>query len=86
MAIRYHDESPLERHHAALLFKIILNLKGDKTKLLPNGDYLSNDDSNILKVFDREEFQKLRKYIIEIILATDMKFHFELLGNFFEEV
>ena len=82
LAIRYHDESPLERHHAAVLFNIILNLAGDKSKLLPNGEYIGEDDCNILKAFDKEEFQKLRKYIIEIILATDMKFHFELLGSF----
>lgn len=82
LSLRYHDESPLERHHAAVLFKIICNQSGDKSKLLPNGDYLGDDDCNILKVFDPEQFQKLRKYIIEIILSTDMKFHFELLGKF----
>lgn len=81
LAIRYHDESPLERHHAAILFKMICNYKGDKSKLLPNGEYTGEDDCNILRVFEQSEFQKLRKYIIEIILATDMKFHFELLGR-----
>ena len=74
LAIRYHDESPLERHHAAVLFKIIFSH-------LPN-EKNQNENCNILKMFEPEDLTKLRKYIIEIILATDMKFHFELLGNY----
>ena len=75
LAIRYHDESPLERHHAAILFKIISNQTENSNS--------PGKGCNIMKVFDNENYNKLRKYIIEIILATDMKFHFELLGKFY---
>lgn len=86
LALRYHDESPLERHHAATLFKIICSRPKSPVAARPGAGSPCQDDCNVLRIFANEEFQKLRKYIIEVILATDMKFHFELLGGITREV
>lgn len=43
---------------------------------------LRSDEMNILKKLPEADWQTLRKLIIEMILATDMSRHFELLGRF----
>lgn len=42
---------------------------------------LKEDDCNILQNLSRDEFRELRTLIIDMVLATDMSFHFQQLKN-----
>ncbi|XP_014476914.1 PREDICTED: calcium/calmodulin-dependent 3',5'-cyclic nucleotide phosphodiesterase 1A-like isoform X2 [Dinoponera quadriceps] len=42
---------------------------------------LREDDSNILQNLSREEFREFRSLVIDMVLATDMSFHFQQLKN-----
>ncbi|CAO1301859.1 unnamed protein product [Diamesa serratosioi] len=42
---------------------------------------LKDDDCNILQNLSRDEFRELRTLIIDMVLATDMSFHFQQLKN-----
>ncbi|XP_072158363.1 dual specificity calcium/calmodulin-dependent 3',5'-cyclic nucleotide phosphodiesterase 1A isoform X5 [Bemisia tabaci] len=42
---------------------------------------LKEDDCNILVNLSREEFRELRSLVIDMVLATDMSFHFQQLKN-----
>ncbi|XP_053957620.1 dual specificity calcium/calmodulin-dependent 3',5'-cyclic nucleotide phosphodiesterase 1-like [Anastrepha ludens] len=42
---------------------------------------LKEDDCNILNNLSREEFREFRTLIIDMVLATDMSFHFQQLKN-----
>lgn len=66
LAVLYNDIAVLESHHAALAFK--LTAKDSK--------------SNILKNLESEDFKVLRQQIIDMIMATEMKQHFEHLSKF----
>eukprot|EP00794_Sanderia_malayensis_P009997 gene9997-11019_t len=66
LAVLYNDIAVLESHHAALAFK----LTGKDGK------------SNILKNLDSDDFKVFRQHIIDMIMATEMKQHFEHLSKF----
>ena len=42
---------------------------------------LKDDDCNILQNLSRDEYRELRTLIIDMVLATDMSFHFQQLKN-----
>jgi 3'5'-cyclic nucleotide phosphodiesterase len=42
---------------------------------------LNDDDCNILQNLSRDEYRELRTLIIDMVLATDMSFHFQQLKN-----
>ncbi|XP_076664149.1 dual specificity calcium/calmodulin-dependent 3',5'-cyclic nucleotide phosphodiesterase 1A isoform X2 [Andrena cerasifolii] len=42
---------------------------------------LKEDESNILQNLSREEFREFRSLVIDMVLATDMSFHFQQLKN-----
>ena len=42
---------------------------------------IEDEDVNILSTFTGEEFNRIRKYIIDNILYTDMSKHFAFLGE-----
>ncbi|XP_063412455.1 dual specificity calcium/calmodulin-dependent 3',5'-cyclic nucleotide phosphodiesterase 1A-like isoform X3 [Mytilus trossulus] len=42
---------------------------------------MKNDDSNILSNLSREEFKEFRNLVIDMVLATDMSFHFQQIKN-----
>lgn len=65
-AILYNDRSVLENHHAAAAWSL----------------FLSDPRFNFLVHLDRAEFKRFRYLIIEAILATDLKRHFEILAEF----
>jgi len=69
-AILYNDRSVLENHHAAAAWSLLL----------------SNDDCNFLKYLDKAEFKRFRYLVIEAILATDLKRHFEIVAEFNSKV
>ena len=79
LAIRYSDDSPLERHHTALMFKLCLQTI-KKTSI--DG---SSKNVNIFSGLSRKEYIRIRKSIIKMILSTDMKYHFGIIQKFTNE-
>ncbi|KAJ8249146.1 hypothetical protein GJAV_G00231660 [Gymnothorax javanicus] len=69
-AVLYNDRSVLENHHAASAWSLYLSR--------PEFDFLSN--------LDHVEFKRFRFLVIEAILATDLKKHFDFLAEFNSKV
>ncbi|MEQ2217252.1 hypothetical protein XENOCAPTIV_001554, partial [Xenoophorus captivus] len=65
-AVLYNDRSVLENHHAASAWSL----------------YLSQPEYNFLAKLDHVEFKRFRFLVIEAILATDLKKHFDFLAEF----
>ncbi|XP_004369726.1 cGMP-inhibited 3',5'-cyclic phosphodiesterase 3B isoform X1 [Trichechus manatus latirostris] len=65
-AVLYNDRSVLENHHAASAWNL----------------YLSRPEYNFLLNLDHVEFKRFRFLVIETILATDLKKHFDFLAEF----
>ncbi|XP_054098108.1 cGMP-inhibited 3',5'-cyclic phosphodiesterase 3B isoform X9 [Callithrix jacchus] len=65
-AVLYNDKSVLENHHAASAWNL----------------YLSRPEYNFLLNLDHVEFKRFRFLVIEAILATDLKKHFDFLAEF----
>ncbi|XP_070284362.1 cGMP-inhibited 3',5'-cyclic phosphodiesterase 3B isoform X3 [Myotis yumanensis] len=65
-AVLYNDRSVLENHHAASAWSL----------------YLSSPEYNFLLNLDHVEFKRFRFLVIEAILATDLKKHFDFLAEF----
>lgn len=61
LALRYNDDSVLERHHAATTFRILRD----------------EADCDIFFNLSTNNYSFVRKLIIDAILGTDMLFHFE---------
>ena len=62
----YNDRSVLENHHTASAWTL----------------FFSRPEFNWLKFLDKPEFKRFRFLVIEFILATDLKRHFEILAEF----
>ena len=60
----------LENHHAAAAWSL----------------FLSRAEHNFLCHLERSEFKRFRFLVIEAILATDLKRHFEILAEFTSKV
>ncbi|KAM8762433.1 cGMP-inhibited 3',5'-cyclic phosphodiesterase 3B isoform 3-T3 [Acanthopagrus schlegelii] len=69
-AVLYNDRSVLENHHAAAAWSL----------------YLSRPEFNFLVNLDHVEFKRFRFLVIEAILATDLKKHFDFLAEFNSKV
>ena len=65
LAILYNDRSVLENHHAASSWSLLMK---------PENDFLTS-------ALDPMEFKRLRFLVLETILATDLKKHFEFLAQ-----
>ncbi|XP_028357351.1 cGMP-inhibited 3',5'-cyclic phosphodiesterase 3B isoform X1 [Physeter macrocephalus] len=65
-AVLYNDRSVLENHHAASAWNL----------------YLSRPEYNFLLNLDNVQFKRFRFLVIEAILATDLKKHFDFLAEF----
>ncbi|XP_069479837.1 cGMP-inhibited 3',5'-cyclic phosphodiesterase 3B [Ambystoma mexicanum] len=65
-AVLYNDRSVLENHHAASAWNL----------------FLSQPEYNFLSNFEHVEFKRFRFLVIEAILATDLKKHFDFLAEF----
>lgn len=65
-AVLYNDRSVLENHHAASAWNL----------------FLSQADYNFLTYLDHVQFKRFRFLVIEAILATDLKKHFDFLAEF----
>ncbi|XP_075611202.1 cGMP-inhibited 3',5'-cyclic phosphodiesterase 3B isoform X4 [Balearica regulorum gibbericeps] len=65
-AVLYNDRSVLENHHAASAWNL----------------FLSRPEYNFLSNLDHVEFKRFRFLVIEAILATDLKKHFDFLAEF----
>ncbi|KAJ8340037.1 hypothetical protein SKAU_G00346700 [Synaphobranchus kaupii] len=69
-AVLYNDRSVLENHHAASAWNL----------------YLSQPEFNFLSNLDHVDFKRFRFLVIEAILATDLKKHFDFLAEFNSKV
>ena len=69
-AFLYNDRSVLENHHAAASWDLLV----------------SNPKNNFLTNLDSSELKRFRFLIIECILATDLKQHFDIVREFKEQV
>ncbi|XP_028307531.1 cGMP-inhibited 3',5'-cyclic phosphodiesterase A-like isoform X1 [Gouania willdenowi] len=69
-AVLYNDRSVLENHHAASAWNL----------------FMSHPDYNFLVNLDHGEFKRFRFLVIEAILATDLKKHFDFLAEFNSKV
>ncbi|CAL8261278.1 unnamed protein product [Merluccius merluccius] len=65
-AVLYNDRSVLENHHAASAWNL----------------FMSRTEYNFLANLDHVEFKRFRFLVIEAILATDLKKHFDFLAEF----
>ena len=64
-AIMYNDQSVLEMFHIANSFRVMLNTPG----------------CDITEGMTREQFRQFRETMVSMVLATDLKVHFEHLGR-----
>lgn len=62
----YNDRSVLENHHAAASWDLLMCVPAH----------------NFLDSLDEAEMKRFRFLVVEAILATDLKMHFEILANF----
>ncbi|CAJ0956711.1 unnamed protein product, partial [Mesorhabditis belari] len=67
LAILYNDQSVLENHHVALAFQLTLQ---------------QNSNVNIFGALSRDEFSTMRSAMVEMVLATDIRRHFEYVAKF----
>ncbi|XP_062402471.1 cGMP-inhibited 3',5'-cyclic phosphodiesterase 3A-like [Sardina pilchardus] len=65
-AVLYNDRSVLENHHAAAAWNL----------------FLSQSEYNFLGNLNHVDFKRFRFLVIEAILATDLKKHFDFLAEF----
>lgn len=65
-ALLYNDRSVLENYHAATAWTL----------------FFSDTEFNWLRCLDRAEFKRFRFLVVELILATDLKRHFDILAEF----
>ncbi|KAM3616199.1 uncharacterized protein V6R79_014242 [Siganus canaliculatus] len=65
-AVLYNDRSVLENHHAAAAWNL----------------FMSRPEFNFLANLEHVEFKRFRFLVIEAILATDLKKHFDFLAEF----
>eukprot|EP00899_Mesostigma_viride_P018970 jgi/Mesvir1/27074/Mv20766-RA.1 len=63
LATMYNDHSPLENYHLAEAFYLLYN----------------KDECNFLEVLSEEDFMELRRVVINVVLASDLKRHFGVL-------
>ncbi|KAL8618682.1 hypothetical protein ACOMHN_048858 [Nucella lapillus] len=70
LALLYNDLAVLESHHASLAFR------------------LTHKDSsvNIFQNLSRDDYRSLRLSIVDMVLATEMKQHFEHLSKFLNSI
>ncbi|KXZ55656.1 hypothetical protein GPECTOR_2g1206 [Gonium pectorale] len=67
LAVRYNDRSPLENHHCASAFALMTP---------------PNSELDFLAPLPQVDRSALRKQVIELVMATDMKQHFTILSHF----
>ncbi|XP_075250215.1 dual specificity calcium/calmodulin-dependent 3',5'-cyclic nucleotide phosphodiesterase 1-like isoform X2 [Convolutriloba macropyga] len=63
LALLYNDKSVLENHHVSHTFRVMRDFP----------------ECNILGNLSRDDFQEFRQLVVDMILATDMSFHFSQL-------
>ncbi|GAB67879.1 3',5'-cyclic-nucleotide phosphodiesterase [Plasmodium cynomolgi strain B] len=71
LSIRYNDMSILENYHCSITFSIL--------QLIGHDFLINNEDT---KLVEKNNYTNLRKFIIELIISTDMKLHFEYVDIF----
>ncbi|KAJ9526981.1 hypothetical protein QJQ45_025308 [Haematococcus lacustris] len=83
LALRYNDRSPMENHHLAGAFNLLkhpdLNFIATMPKVPPGG---SEQCGSVPTLCLQANRQRLRKLMVELVLSTDMKQHFAIIGSF----
>lgn len=79
IAITYNDKSPLENMHASTLFSIMWGISPQCSPVPPttcrsNGNSTSGK-CDIVANLDKKDQARFRKYVIELVLATDNGVH-----------
>jgi hypothetical protein len=69
LAILYNDKSVLENHHAAASWHLLTTMP----------------ENNFLMQLEEAELKRFRFLLIECILATDLKLHFDIVRSFKEK-
>ncbi|EGG23932.1 cAMP phosphodiesterase [Cavenderia fasciculata] len=75
LSLQYNDNSVLE----------VKNRKKENEKnhhATLTFKILKNNDCNILEGLNEDQYKELRRSVIQLILATDMSFHFEYINKF----
>ena len=72
LAIRYNNQSILESHHAA---------SGMEVLAMPECDFLSSRSSSSGSYMDPRRRESIKSLIVEMVLATDLAKHSELLSK-----
>ena len=67
LALLYNDKAVLENHHAATAFRLTLEL---------------DSKFNIFLNLEEGQFKELRAIVIEMVLATEMSQHFDIVNKF----
>lgn len=67
LALLYNDKAVLENHHAATAFRLTLEL---------------DPKFNIFLNLEESQFKELRAIVIEMVLATEMSQHFDIVNKF----
>lgn len=65
-ALLYNDRSVLENYHSATAWTL----------------FFSDPEYNWLRSLDSAEFRRFRFLVIDLVLATDLKRHFDILADF----
>ncbi|MEW5305755.1 MAG: hypothetical protein WDW36_008274 [Sanguina aurantia] len=66
LALFYNDRAPMENHHLAATFRLMR----------------SSPDVNFTAHLPKGDAERLRKMMIDLVLATDMKQHFSIINQF----
>ena len=87
LAIKYNDDAPLERYHAALMFRILKETKLSKIQEYSESErqYGKSEPKQYEYFLDKlntQEFQILRELMILLILRTDPNYHSLYIDNF----
>ena len=87
LAIKYNDDAPLERYHAALMFRILMETKLSKVQDYEDTEtpYRKSEPKqyeHFLDKLNKQEFQILRELMILLILRTDPNYHSLYIDNF----
>lgn len=88
-ALLYNDRAVLENHHISASFRYVeLGLMCFRFKdewlginICVFNRVIKEDECNILQNLSRDEFREFRTLVIDMVLATDMSFHFQQLKN-----
>merc|ERR1712070_410550 len=92
LALLYNDRSILENYHTYLCFRLIQEHRlmfrnppaGGDSQGADNGnpDRTPSSKEQFLPIMQSADYGRFRNLVVELILTTDTKFHFDHLAQF----